>query len=106
MSTIKHRTSSGITLEFEVLRKDAPWNDVAGIYAFGNPAPNGTYYVHYVGQASSFKERIGNHERWNEATHLGATHVLAMAVPTQPNRDKLEQILIAELRPALNKIGK
>lgn len=106
MSTVKHQTNSGISLEFHVHRKDASWSDVSGIYAFGNPAPNGSYYVHYVGQASSFKDRIANHERWDEARRLGATHVLAMKVPTQAARDKLEAILIAELRPALNKIGK
>lgn len=106
MTTVKHQTSSGISLEFHVVPKDGSWNDVPGIYAFGNRAPNGTYYVHYVGQASSLKDRMSNHERWAEAQRLGATHVLAMSVSMQADRDKLEAILIAELSPALNKLGK
>lgn len=106
MSTVKHQTASGISLEFHVQQKNAPWKDIAGVYAFGTPVQNGTYHVQYVGQALSFKDRLSNHERWNEAQRLGATHVLAMVVPRQADRDKIEATLINELRPTLNKIGK
>jgi excinuclease UvrABC nuclease subunit len=63
---------------------------------------NGTWIPKYIGKASSFKERLCNHEQWAPSAAQGATHVLAMVVPDNAQRDRLEALLIAELDPPLN----
>ncbi len=81
----------------------ANWNDVAGIYIFSKPSTQpGKWLALYIGQASSFKDRLTNHERWAEALQLGATHVHAMVETLQANRDKIEESLIKDFQPQLN----
>lgn len=106
METIQHTTSNGHTVKFQAHLKNVTWNDVAGIYAFSLKNPNGSYNILYVGQTNSFKTRFANHEHWDSAVRNGMTHVLAATVPTQTDRDKLESILISDLRPKLNTVGK
>lgn len=77
------------------------WNDVAGIYIFARPFL-GQWQAIYVGQASSFKDRLGNHERWTEALRRGATHIHALIVPLQASRNNIEQSLIQTYQPPLN----
>lgn len=78
------------------------WNDVGGIYIFAGPAQNGRWNAYYIGKCDSFKNRCPNHERWNEAIRLGATHVHALVVPLEANRQAIEQQLIAACQPPLN----
>lgn len=92
----------GDRLSFQVHTKNADWNPVAGLYAFcKHEAPN-TWVPLYVGQASSFQERICSHERWDEAAQLGATHVLAATVPLQSDRDRHEEAIVKHFDPQLN----
>ena len=79
----------------------ATWYDVAGIYIFAGLTPRG-WRPFYIGQAKSFQNRIPNHENWPEAARLGATHVHAMVVPLEANRDTIEAELIAACQPAIN----
>jgi hypothetical protein len=78
------------------------WNDVAGIYIFCGLNSQGQWVALYIGQADSFRTRIPQHERWNEAVRLGATHIQAMVVPLVANRDRIEQALIRLYQPSLN----
>lgn len=90
------------THEFTVLQKQASWHDVAGIYIFCGITPQNQWKPYYIGQADSFLNRIPNHERWDEAVQLGATHVHAMVVSEAVNRDAIEQALIRSFQPVLN----
>lgn len=81
----------------------AKWNDVAGIYIFAKPGTqDGRWIALYIGQTKSFKDRLNDHERWEEARRLGATHVHAMSVTLADNRDRIEEALIQACQPALN----
>lgn len=86
---------------FSIHDPDVQWADVAGIYIFAK-SDQGQWQPIYVGQASSFKDRMANHERWAEAQRLGATHVLALIVPQQASRDGIERSLIQTFEPPLN----
>lgn len=92
---------NGQTLQFEAYGRNEGWNDVPGLYIFSY-LKGGSWYAVYVGQASSFRERLPNHERLNEAIQKGATHIHATVVREQPRRDALEQMLISHLQPPLN----
>jgi hypothetical protein len=102
MSTTSHQLPDGRTIVFSIFQQNTDWNDVSGIYAFCSVNPNGTYRPFYIGQASSFKNRLPNHERWASASRLGATFILAVAIPLQTERDSIERQLIRQLQPPLN----
>ncbi|WP_155716920.1 hypothetical protein [Burkholderia stagnalis] len=90
-------------LTFEVHPPTANWNDVAGIYIFATWSQQHSQWIAlYIGQASSLKDRLSNHERWDEALRLGATHVHVLVVPTQASRNSIEQSLIQACQPRLN----
>jgi excinuclease UvrABC nuclease subunit len=78
------------------------WNAKAGVYMFASLNSNQKWDVHYVGQCDSFEDRIPSHERWEDARRLGATHVLAVVVSLQADRDALEQHAIQDFQPPLN----
>ncbi|NQV29533.1 MAG: GIY-YIG nuclease family protein [Candidatus Marinimicrobia bacterium] len=48
----------------------------------------------YIGKAESFKSRLDNHERWDDAVRAGATHIHAMVVATESERRQIEALLI------------
>lgn len=86
---------------FQVLPKDANWLDESGVYIFTGVVDR-TWRAFYVGQADSFASRMPNHERWDEAARIGATHVHAALVSSQHERDQCEQALIKAFAPPLN----
>ena len=69
---------------------------------FASLGQNQKWNIYYVGQCDSFESRLPNHERWEEAQRLGATHVLAVVLSLKGSRDSLEQSSIADLQPPLN----
>ena len=92
---------NGQTLEFLVFTWNTDWNAVAGLYIFSYQ--QGDYWnALYVGQAESFQTRLPNHERLDEAVRSGATHIHALVVSKQANRDSWESMLIQNLQPPLN----
>lgn len=88
--------------DFTIYDPSTTWNDVAGVYIFAGVAPNKNWNAYYVGICDSFKTRLPNHERWDEAVQLGATHIHAMPVPLQADRERIEKELIAWAQPPLN----
>ena len=83
------------------------WNDVAGVYIFAGMSTDGRWWqAKYVGQTKSFKIRLGpesnNHERWQEARRLGATHIHARVVRNEVERRSLEVMLIESYNPPMN----
>lgn len=93
---------TGQTIEFTIDDPDTTtWNAVAGLYIFAYY--NGQHWIAvYVGQTEDFSTRIPNHEKWDSARRLGATHIHAKVVPQAATRDTLEQRLIEYLQPVLN----
>jgi excinuclease UvrABC nuclease subunit len=85
-----------------VYNADTNWHDVAGIYIFAGISQNGRWTAFYIGQAKSFQNRLPNHELWEAAVRMGATHVHAMVVPLAANRDTIEAELIGKCQPPLN----
>ena len=88
--------------DFNVLPYNANWADSAGIYIFCGLNQQNQWTPFYIGQASSFRDRLPSHEMWNKAQSLGATHVHAKVVEQQAQRDSLEAELIQTFQPPLN----
>lgn len=79
------------------------WNDVPGVYIFaGLDSTRGWWQAKYIGRTNSFKDRIPNHEWWDEAQQMGATHVHARVVQGAAQQIDLEDALIRAYRPPLN----
>ena len=82
------------------------WDSGAGVYIFAGMDLVGEWRALYVGSAESLATRIPNHERWQEAWRLGATHVHARLEPHGLGRAMVEDQLIKEFQPPLNVQGK
>ncbi|HWV98792.1 MAG TPA: hypothetical protein VNZ64_03765 [Candidatus Acidoferrum sp.] len=91
-----------LNYSFEVYLKDGEWNEVPGVYIFCGTNEQNEWEPYYVGKAKKFSARLPNHEQWAAAVRLGATHVHALVVPLEANRDKIEAELIAAYKPPLN----
>jgi excinuclease UvrABC nuclease subunit len=87
---------------FTVYPPNTNWNEVGGIYIFCGVNPQNQWVALYIGQADSFRNRIPSHEQWNPAVRLGATHIHALVVPSQIQRDAIERLLIQNHQPRLN----
>ena len=78
------------------------WRDVAGLYIFARLMREGRWRAIYIGETGSFKHRMADHERLDEALRRGTTHIHAMVFPGEETaRQNLEQGLIREFRPEL-----
>ena len=88
--------------DFTVYPPSTTWNDVGGIYIFSGTNHQGKWVAYYIGQAESFQTRLPSHERWNDAVRLGATHIHAMPVSTESERQRIEAELIHNFQPQLN----
>ena len=91
-----------LTYEFDVYPPNTTWNDVPGIYIFAGLNAAGRWRAYYIGQAKSFKDRLSNHDQWDAAVRLGATHIHARVVQQQADRDRIEAELIGAYQPTLN----
>ena len=88
-------------LEFDIYTPGVNWNSSGGLYIF--TYSDGKHWQPlYIGQAEDFSDRFSDHERWDEAVALGATHVHAVTVEQEAIRDSLEQKLISYQQPPLN----
>ena len=102
-TTVRWPLGNGKFLPFEVYCSNEDWNDVPGLYIFAiQEPPRGDWHSLYVGQADSFSKRLPNHERWHEAVRNGATHIHAIVVKSQSDRDLWERMLIQHLQPPMN----
>jgi hypothetical protein len=89
-------------VEFDIFSKlNEGWNAIAGVYIFAYQSPTG-WHALYVGQTEDFSARLPNHERFEEAVKLGATHIHATVVQIEYYRDQLGKSLIAIYQPPMN----
>ncbi|MDR3405559.1 MAG: GIY-YIG nuclease family protein [Chthoniobacter sp.] len=87
---------------FYVCHIDSNWSQHGGVYIFTALDNKGQWWPFYIGQSEQFSNRLPNHERWEEAVRMGATHVHAMVVPQAATRDAIERELIRRYQPKLN----
>ena len=97
---------SWLDCEFDICLQDGLWRATSGLYIFAAPTKDhqstGSWLALYVGQTSDFSTRIPNHERWQEALQLGATHVHARDETASVVLDKMEEGLIQIYQPPMN----
>lgn len=87
---------------FNVHKPPVNWSDKPGVYIFCGINQANEWVPLYIGQASSLVVRLAKHERWQEASTIGATHIHATVVRGQADRDQLESRLIQSYQPRLN----
>lgn len=102
MATCTWPLGNGEMLEFTIYGSGTTWNKVAGLYIFAYRTDETHWRALYIGQTDDFSARMPSHDKWSEATRLGATHVHALVVPLVANRDKWEKMLIQHLQPPMN----
>ncbi len=89
--------------EFYVRSHTDTMPDQPGVYIFTGRNPHGQWVPYYVGQTTSLLDRIPNHEQWDAAVRLGATHVHTLLIRTEKTRKIIEADVIKTARPTLNK---
>jgi hypothetical protein len=102
MATYKWPLVKDDSLEFTIYDANAAWRPAAGVYIFAFAVDQVHWRALYVGQTENFRARIPNHERWAEASRLGATHVHALEVRRANIREIFEEALIKNLQPVMN----
>ena len=79
------------------------WNDVGGVYMFAKQNSEGDWEIAYVGKTKSFKDRMSDHEEWQDAVSLySASAVLVTVESVETKRASLEKKLIEAYSPPLN----
>ncbi len=96
-----HMSTTWGTYEFEVLNMDGMWKDVGGVYIFSG-VKDDIWRAYYIGITDSFQDRHPDHDRWEEAKCLGATHVHARGELQAATRESIEKELIGTYQPPLN----
>lgn len=101
MTDYSWKARSGAVVNFKAYTFNTQWNDVSGLYIYFK-VENGTRRPVYIGQAGSFRDRLSNHERHDDAVRAGAAGILAAIVGSQTDRDSFEKELIQQFQPELN----
>lgn len=97
-------TAIWLDLTFEVHHPDrVRWNEVPGVYVFAGLDRFREWSPLYVGQTGSLAERLTTHEKWSEASRLGATHIHVRVVQDEESRLALEERLIHAYHPQMNR---
>ena len=94
--------ADGVLYEFSEHPHSSDWSDVGGVFIFAARLTDGNWNPLYIASTENLSRRIPVDEKWPWAVHLGATGVLACAVPEGIKRVKLVAEMIARLKPPLN----
>ena len=82
------------------------WKKVPGLYVFAGLAKDRQeilrWHAYYIGETQDFSDRFPNHEKWQAARRLGATHIHALIELQAGVREKEEKRLIRVYQPPLN----
>jgi excinuclease UvrABC nuclease subunit len=89
-------------LSFGIYDINSNWSSSAGLYIFAYRTSETNWSCLYIGQTNDFAARFANHEKLNTAIRRGATHIHALVVPLQKDRDYYEEKLIQYLQPPMN----
>lgn len=99
---ISYTARNGARVDFSVGQQGLAWRDVPGLFMFCARTESGVPVPIYIGQAENFSRAIPGHPQWAAASALGAVAVLVRAVQKEEERDRLENLLLAEFDPPLN----
>lgn len=103
MTTAAFRGLSGRTHSFAVFRPQDVFPPEAAVYGFARPGFSGRgWVVVFLSRTANLEARLCNHERWDEARRLGATHVLVHQREERDARELVEADLLESLRPIMN----
>ena len=98
--------ASGKLYRFAAVRPDGAFPQGPAVYAFARPAFGGrTWTPLFMSRTANLAIRMSNHERWEEARLLGATHVLLLSFPERSEREAAEIDLADALRPIMCEDG-
>lgn len=99
---ISYTATSGDRVDFSVGQPGLAWLDVGGVYMFCARTEVGVPVPVYIGCSESFRDDIPAHPQWHAASALGAMAVLVKTAATGAERERLQQLLLAEFAPPLN----
>ena len=92
------RGASGTDYIYERYPVGSQWNDMAANYICAQAGAN--IYAKYVGQTSSLRDRIPNHEKWPCCNRHGVNEIhVNRDATTEQGRRAQEKDLIAGLAP-------
>ena len=92
---------SGKGYDYEVYEIGTNWNDVGGNYIFAKMV-NGSWSAVYIGQTSSFKDRLPSHPELPCVRRNGGTHIHAHTNTNAQSRLDEETDLIRRHKPPCN----
>ena len=93
---------------FEICFIESEFEDVGGVYIFSKietslGGKELIQHVHlYIGKTHSFKERLDDHEKWDDAINHGANMILLLPENDADRRKEIEHNLIEKYNPILN----
>jgi len=99
---MSNQTVGWLGQSFYVRNRFIDWYDIQGVYIFTGLNAQNQWEPYYVGETQSFKDRFADHEVWDKAVRLGATHVHERVTATEADRMALESALIRAYQPPLN----
>ena len=95
--------ASGKQYAFNVYPAGTSFIDDGAVYIFASYNPYREYFVAYVGETGSMKDRIPGHEKWDCAKEYGADSICVLWENSLLSRLTIEQDLIEAYNPPCNK---
>ncbi len=103
MSAAQFKGVSGRMHRFTAHRPEEGFAAAPAVYAFARPGFGGKgWVVLFLSRTANLQGRLKNHERWEEARLLGATHILVHEREERDVREYVEADLVGCLKPVLN----
>lgn len=104
-SDIKWKGKSGRQYDYWITPLGTSFKDEPGNYIYAKQASPGRWLAVYIGQTSSLRDRLANHEKEACAKRNGATHIHAhTAADDEKMRRAEETDLITMWQPTCNEI--
>ena len=106
--TTKVSGPSNEIYEFEIWSLESDFEDEGGVYIFSKietslGGEELIQHVHlYIGETKSFKCRLDDHEKWNEALEEDVQMILILPENNEKRRGDIERDLISKYDPILN----
>lgn len=97
---------SGRTYDYAIYPIGTAFVDKPGNYLYARQSSAGRWQPTYIGQTSSLRDRLADHERESCAKRNGATHIhVHLSSSSEDVRRAEESDLIAKWQPVCNTIG-
>ena len=94
--------ADGALYDFSEHPYDSEWADVPGLFIFAARLSDGNWNPLYIAATDNLGLRVRSDEKWPWAVRLGASTVLACAIPDASRRARVLVEMIARLKPPLN----